>query len=79
MRRVLTEESFRIFYHAVRLAGVISCGLLKKVTSSVLAIFLCSRTESTLGAQKRLWPCWTNLFEQHLAVGVNVIIEETWI
>ncbi len=31
--------------------GLIQKGLLKKATSGVLAIFLCSRTESTLRAQ----------------------------
>ena len=46
-------------------------GLLKKVASGVLAIFPCSRTGSTLCAQKWLWPFlraasgqgWTNFFE----------------
>ncbi len=37
-------------------------GLLKKVASGVLAIFLCSRTARTLRAQKWLWPCWTKFF-----------------
>jgi len=35
-------------------------GLLKKVASSVLAIFPYSRIASTLRAKKWLWPCWTN-------------------
>jgi len=37
--------------------------LLKKAASGVLAIFPCSRTGSTLCAQKWLRPCWTNFFE----------------
>ena len=36
---------------------------LKKAASSVLPIFLCSRTSRTLLAQKRLRPCWENFFE----------------
>jgi len=38
-------------------------GLLKKAASGVLAIFPCSRTGSTLCAQKWLRPCWTKFFE----------------
>jgi len=41
-----------------------SCrGRLKKAASGVLAIFLCSRTGSTLRAKKWLWPSWTDFFE----------------
>jgi len=36
-------------------------GQLKKAASGVLAIFPCSRTGSTLRAQKGLRPCWTDL------------------
>ncbi|HNP61473.1 MAG TPA: hypothetical protein PKM72_11580, partial [Nitrospirales bacterium] len=44
---------------------------MKKAASAVLAIFPCSRTGSTLCAQKCLWPShrhdsgqgWTNFFE----------------
>ena len=56
-----------------------SKALLKKAASGVLAIFLCSRTERTLRAQKRLWPCWTKFFEQLLTAGVKVIIKEIWL
>jgi hypothetical protein len=38
-------------------------GMLKKAANGVVALLLCSRTESTLRASKRLWPCWTNFFE----------------
>ncbi len=39
-------------------------GLLKKAASRVLALFPCSRSTSTLRAQKGLRPCWTDFFEQ---------------
>ena len=41
-------------------------GVLKKATSSVLAILPCSRTESTLRAPKRLRPCWMDFFDHPL-------------
>jgi len=37
-------------------------GMLKKAASGVLALFPCSRTESTLRASKGLRPCWTDFF-----------------
>ena len=42
--------------------------LLKKSASGVLASFPCSRIASTLRAQNWLRPCWTNFFEQRLAI-----------
>jgi hypothetical protein len=40
--------------------------MLKKAASGVLAILLCSRTQRTLRAPKKLRPCWTDFFDHSL-------------
>ena len=47
-------------------------GMLKKATSSVLAILPCSRTVSTLRASKGLRPYWTDFFDHSRRLLISI-------